>query len=532
MFHSPITLTMADTIDWSSKRYLVVDDFSIVHRMLRDMLRKFGAAVIDTAKNGADAVDLLRERQYDVVLCDYMFSEGPNGQQILEEARHRDLVGLSCIWIVVSAEKAVETVMGAAEQAPDGYILKPLTESILLSRLNRAADRKQAFIEIDRAYTQKNFQKAIALCEERLVTNRIHAADLLRMKAHLFMKIGDLASARATFEQAMSIREQVWAKTGLAKIHYLTGNYSPARYLLYEVLKDNPSYLDAYDYLAQTLQKLDLPEEALQVLEKAASLSPYSVMRQKNLGEAAFKLGKIDMAEQAFQMSIEVGENSVFKTPDAYFGLARVYGAKRQVEQSLHVLDEVRQIFDDGSVDQRSKIVEAHIYAAMGRVEQAKQIADELRCQIEEAGSKLDEQTVREMAQLDTAIEDEKVLSGLPIGGAIKPAMAAAAARPQAPVAAPPKLAPAAAPKPVPSAPAQAPATAPATAPAAAAELPDKAQLLYIRVQVLLQYMQRNGYNAVSAEEARAVIGRMEKIVPGHARVSELRTLLQSLSPR
>ena len=72
-----------------SKTFLVVDDFGDMRGMLRSMLSTVGVKEIDTANNGPEAIDALERRRYDIVLCDYNLGPGKNGQQVLEEARHR-----------------------------------------------------------------------------------------------------------------------------------------------------------------------------------------------------------------------------------------------------------------------------------------------------------------------------------------------------------------------------------------------------------------------------------------------------------
>lgn len=467
--------------DWSRKSYLVIDDFSIVHRMLRDMLRKLGAQTVDMVKNGGDAIALLREKRYDVVLCDYNFSEGPNGQQILEEARHRDLVGLTCIWIMVSSEKAVETVMGAAEMAPDGYILKPLTDSLLLARLNRAWDRKQAFTAIERAYAERDYLHAAALCDQTLARAPVHAMDLLRMKASLLLKANQVPAARRVYEQALALREQVWAKAGLARIDSLEGRHAAARDRLREIVRDYPSYLDAHDLLAQTLQHLGETAEALSVLQQAARLSPHSVLRQQRLGDVASPLGATDIAEQAYRVSIAVGEYSVMRSPDAHLGLARLYGKTGRTQAALDLLAETRQNFLGEALEQRAKFTESQIYADAGQTGNASPVAP--------------------------------------------PAPAAVPAVPAAPAVRAAPAVPA-----VPAAPVVPEGPVPAVAAEPAAPVPAPVQLLHRRAEALIRYMEINGYNAVSADETRAVLARAEKLAPGVERTSALLATLQALA--
>ncbi len=511
--------------DWSAKTYLVIDDFSIVHRMLRDMLHKLGAVAIDTVKNGTDAISLLQQKQYDVVLCDYNFSEGPNGQQILEEAKHRELVGLSSIWIMVSSEKAMEIVMGAAELAPDGYILKPLTESLLLARLNRAWDKKQAFTAIDRAYAARNFEKALQLCDQRMAADRIHAMDLLRMKASLLLKCGELQQARLVFEKALALREQVWAKAGLARIHFMSGQYGEAKKLLQEIVLAHPAFLDAYDLLAQTLQHLGESSQSLHVLEKAARLSPFSVLRQKNLGEVALKLDEVDIAEQAFKMSIEVGEYSVLKTPEAYLGLAQVYGIKQQPELALEMLERVRQTFAGDQIDLRTRLIESQVYADNGMPDKARQTTEQTHQHLMATNTSLGTDASLEMAQLLSATGDADLSSEMirKIRTAKPEESEADTVQPlhsNASVAARQETADA----------------SDASNSEESSGTPDPQPVagdvlaLYQRALALIQYMKRNGYNAVSGQETRSILARAEKLAPGNSRAGQLMVMLQALA--
>ncbi|MET0859256.1 MAG: response regulator, partial [Telluria sp.] len=144
-------------VDWADKNYLVVDDFIGIRQLLRESLRNLGAKNIDQASSGGEAIALLARIRYDVVLCDYNLGEGKNGQQVLEEARLRNLLMPSSVWMMVSAEKSVESVMGAAEHQPDAYLIKPITEGVLLTRLNRVWHKKQVFKMIDLAFSEKDY---------------------------------------------------------------------------------------------------------------------------------------------------------------------------------------------------------------------------------------------------------------------------------------------------------------------------------------------------------------------------------------
>ncbi len=390
--------------EWANKHYLLIDDFPSMRQMLRDMLRALGVKYVDQAGSGSEAISMLSRNKYDVVLCDYNLGPGRTGQQVLEEAKIRDLVGPSCIWMMVSAEKSVESVMGAAEYQPDGYLIKPITESIVLARLNRIWSKKQIFKPIDKAFEAKDYLKAAKLCDERLESEKLHTLDLLRMKAALLVKSGEPEQARQVFEQVLADREFPWAKTGIAKILLQNGETEQARQMLQEVITDNPHYLEAYDHLAAAQQQLGQLEEAEQVLQSAAKLSPNSVLRQKNLGTIALKLGNIAVAEKAFRKSVEVGEHSVLRTPDAYFGLARVCGQKEDPKEALKLLAAVQSAFDTEEVRVRAKITEGLVYHESGDFVRARKSGDELGRLLNQTATRPDPETCLDMARLLFAV--------------------------------------------------------------------------------------------------------------------------------
>lgn len=392
------------TSEWSSKYYLLIDDFPSMRTMLRDMLRSLGVVHVDQIENGAQAVRALEKTKYDVVLCDYNLGAGKNGQQVLEEAKLRDLIGPACIWLMVSAEKGVESVMGAAEYQPDAYLIKPITQGLLLARLNRIWSKKQVFREIDIAYGAKDYLKAAKLCDARLKTDKIHALDLLRMKATLLLKSGEPELAREVYQEVLADNDYAWAKTGLARIHLENHDLEAAKLMLQEVIADNSHYLEAYDLLALAHQQLGQAAEAEQVLQSAAKMSPNSVLRQKNLGTIALKLGNIEVAEKAFRKSVEVGAHSVLRSPDAYFGLARVCGQKNEPKEALELLGAVQKAFETKEVKLRAKITEGLVYHESGDWVKARKSGEEMSRLLAETSAPTDAETSLDMARLLFAV--------------------------------------------------------------------------------------------------------------------------------
>jgi tetratricopeptide (TPR) repeat protein len=394
--------TVVSQIDWADKNYLVVDDFIGVRQLLRESLRSLGARNIDQASSGGEAMGLLARVRYDVVLCDYNLGDGKNGQQVLEEARVRNLINPSTVWMMVSAEKSVESVMGAAEHQPDAYLIKPITEGVLLTRLNRVWHKKQVFRQIDQAYAEKDYLRAAKACDEQIALSRTHEIDLLRMKAKLFEKSGEPGKAREVYEQVLEQREYQWARAGIAKIRMANGEYEQARQMFQGVIAENRYYIDAYDQLATAYHHMGRQEEACAILERAAKLSPNSVPRQRSLGQIALKIGNTQLAERAFRKCISIGEYSVLKSPDAHLGLARVRGQKNDPKEAQQLLQAALREFanDYPDLPLRAKITEGLVYHESGDYRRARKAGDELEELLKTSPERPDIPTCMELATL------------------------------------------------------------------------------------------------------------------------------------
>jgi tetratricopeptide (TPR) repeat protein len=397
-------------VPWADKNYLIVDDFVGIRQLLRESLRNLGARNIDQASSGGEAMSLLGRIRYDVVLCDYNLGEGKNGQQVLEEVRQRHLLNPSSVWLMVSAEKSTESVMGAAEHQPDAYLIKPITEGVLLTRLNRVWHKKQVFRPIDQAYAEKDYLRAARLCDEEIARGaeseraNVHRIDLLRMKARLMEKSGQPAAARAAYDEVLAEREYQWARSGLAKIRMANGELEQARQLFQGVIAENRYYIDAYDQLALAYQQMGQLEEACSVLERATRLSPNSVPRQRHFGQVCLKLGNVGMAEKAFRKCIAIGEYSYVKTADAYLGLARVCGMKNEPKEALLLLGLVQREFPGDDVRLRAKITEGMVFHESGDYRRARKAGDELEAMLAANPQRPDTATCLEMATLLFAV--------------------------------------------------------------------------------------------------------------------------------
>lgn len=388
----PLSLQQANT--------LIVDDFQSMRTMLRDFVKSMGMTRVDTACHGKDAISHLTDSRYDIVLCDYNLGPGANGQQVLEEARARNLIGVSTIWVIVTAEKTADMVMGAAEIKPDDYLLKPINQALLQSRLEKLIVRKQALGAVETAIRAKDFTAALAKCNMLLRMQSANPHEVLRIKTGLLLTMGDFDAARLEYEAVLAQRSVAWAKTGLGQVLFYTGDFPGAISLFEQVLSENHMYIEAADWLAKTHEAMGDTVRAQQVLQDAVKLSPNSPLRQKKLGETALKNGALDVAQAAFEKTIKIGEFSAHKSPAVYARLADLLADKGEAQQALNVIQRSKNDFRFNSpAALQTAAAESRIYQKLGEADKAEAAlasAEQLATQL---GDKLSPELMLELAR-------------------------------------------------------------------------------------------------------------------------------------
>ncbi|RJR16115.1 MAG: response regulator [Nitrospiraceae bacterium] len=366
-------------IDYKNKKILIIDDFSSFRRLMIRMLESFGAKNIDDAYSGDVAIQKMQDKAYDIILCDYNLGhDKKDGQQILEEAKHRNLIRYSSIFIMLTAENTMPMVMGAVEYQPDDYMIKPITKEMLTRRLEKNIKRKADFEEIENAIRSKEYMRAISLCEERAKNNPRYMLEYLRLKGDLCITTGLYDQAVSVFNEVLAMREIPWAKMGMGKVHFHREEYLMAIDMFRSVLDENKTYMEAYDWLAKTLQELGSLEEAQQVLLTATEISPKAILRHQTIGDISYKIDDYDTAEKAFKSAITIGKHSCFKSPSYYTGLARTMIKKDSSDEALTVLGSARNEFKaNREALFQTVAMQGVVYKELNREEEAKKAIHE-----------------------------------------------------------------------------------------------------------------------------------------------------------
>lgn len=388
---------------WSLKdhRVLIVDDCVDIRSMVRDMLYTLGATEITTARNGDEALEHISKLDFDIILCDYNLGESKDGQQILEEIRFRNLIKSTCLFVMITAENQSHMVMGAMEYFPDCYLSKPFTKPTLQSRLRKLMAEKDVTSEILEALDRESYPVALMLCDDAIKEHPRHRMLLLRLKADILFKLESYAEAKELFQNIIDERPLAWALLGLGKLHFLTNDLKQARLEFEAIIELNPNYMEAYDWLAKCMEKLDETTKAQEILKIATTKSPKALLRQRRLGEICTDLKDYAGSKMAYKQAIENGRHSCFKEVEDYNGLMQSIAEEGDKRDALRVVDKLRKDFlGDNKAGFYANVVESKLHYSFGDDAQGDQLITQAITQFDDKPETISNASLMLMAQV------------------------------------------------------------------------------------------------------------------------------------
>lgn len=119
--------------DPSKIKFLVVDDFSTMRRIVRNLLKELGFTNVDEAEDGVVALSKLQGGSFDFVVSDWNM---PNmdGLTLLQTVRS-DPTLKNLPFLMITAEAKKENIIAAAQAGASGYIVKPFTAATLNEKM-------------------------------------------------------------------------------------------------------------------------------------------------------------------------------------------------------------------------------------------------------------------------------------------------------------------------------------------------------------------------------------------------------------
>jgi two-component system chemotaxis response regulator CheY len=120
-------------------KFLVVDDFSTMRRIVMNLLKELGYSNMEEAEDGVVALKKLQAEKYDFVVTDWNM---PNmtGLELLVAIRKDDKLKNLPV-LLVTAEAKNDNIVAAAQAGASGYVVKPFTAVILEEKLNKIIEK-------------------------------------------------------------------------------------------------------------------------------------------------------------------------------------------------------------------------------------------------------------------------------------------------------------------------------------------------------------------------------------------------------
>ena len=112
---------------------LIVDDYSTMLRIIRNLLKQLGFEEVDDASDGTAALARLKNRKYGLVISDWNM-EPMTGYELLRHVRADEALRTTP-FIMVTAESKTENVIAAKKAGVNNYIVKPFNAATLKSKI-------------------------------------------------------------------------------------------------------------------------------------------------------------------------------------------------------------------------------------------------------------------------------------------------------------------------------------------------------------------------------------------------------------
>jgi len=116
-------------------KFLIVDDFSTMRRIVRGLLKEIGYNNAEEAEDGAVALQMLQNGNFDFVVSDINMPN-MNGFDLLSAIKQDDKLKHLPV-LMVTAEARKEDIVRAAQDGAAGYIVKPFTKATLEEKVQK-----------------------------------------------------------------------------------------------------------------------------------------------------------------------------------------------------------------------------------------------------------------------------------------------------------------------------------------------------------------------------------------------------------
>ena len=305
-------------------RFLIVDDQMQMLKHLRGMLKAGGYEKIACADTAREALSIIKRYPVDFIIADWHMSN-MTGIELLTVIR-KNPTYCDIPFLMITGEMTQEKVVYALEEGVDGYLIKPISQSQVITAVRNILHEKShpgstrsKIKKLRHLELRKKYDEAVTLAHEILKKDENIEVFLVLGKCYLHKK--DYKNATKYAQKVLKIKRD-----------------SRALYLLGMI------------YMAQ--EKYD---EAIEYLNQSSEINPLNLSRKIEIGKVYLKLGLRDEAAETFH-TVEESETTDLNRVDmgaAYLSHGHVTKAGEYLEQAADPIPETVAVFNKYAIELR-----------------------------------------------------------------------------------------------------------------------------------------------------------------------------------
>jgi len=304
----------ANKFNAESLRVLIVDDHDPIRKAIKRVLQSMKFADITETYDGSEAITLLNEKKFDIVICD-LYMRKVDGFEVLNAVRNRNF-SADIPFIIVTGEASKEDIVKAADLGADDYVLKPFQVSDLEEKVTSV---------LNKFYEPSELMEALRRAEGLVLE-------------------GKYKKALAYFDEALRLQpESQRAGLGKALTYDAMGNQQTALDLLRDNATKNPSYHKNFRAMADIHLKLKNNTLAIECMDRELAINTKQVDRQIKLAKLLIKDNSPAKAIEHFRAALK----ELPKHRSALMGIGQAFADIDNLEKALYYFRRVRRYHPD-----------------------------------------------------------------------------------------------------------------------------------------------------------------------------------------
>jgi tetratricopeptide (TPR) repeat protein len=229
--------------------------------------------------------------------------------------------------------------------------------------------KKKSMYTIYQALDNNDKKLTVSLINTALKNNTPHKIECLGIKSRQFFELKQFEQAEEIYTAYQNEPNCQWANIGLGKIAVENNDLVNAESIFKNIITEQPLYLPAYDWLAETYQKQRANIFAEEILALAIQLSPRSVRRLKKYAGICFDNEHFEKAADAYQHLYDLAYNSIHHCPEnallfvkslaAFSGNLSRVDAKKMNNRAFAMLSQMNRSFNQSALKVQSYLLSA-----------------------------------------------------------------------------------------------------------------------------------------------------------------------------